>query len=92
MYSAHRDPRAFPDGDTFDITITRDTPLLAFGGGAHYCPGAALSRTELTESLTALTAHLDPPRITGPITWMPPVGVGGPETLPLAFGPLSPAR
>ncbi|MGW7343969.1 cytochrome P450 [Streptomyces sp. NPDC054854] len=81
VHSAHRDPRAFPDADTFDITTARRTPLLAFGGGTHYCPGATLSRTELTEALTTLT------QITGPVTWRPPVGVGGPETLPLTFAP-----
>uniref|UniRef100_A0AAU2UW37 Cytochrome P450 n=1 Tax=Streptomyces sp. NBC_00003 TaxID=2903608 RepID=A0AAU2UW37_9ACTN len=87
VHSAHRDPHIFPDGDVFDITTTHRTPLLAFGGGTHYCPGATLSHTQLTEALTTLTAHLGPPRITGPVTWRPPVGVGGPETLPLAFGP-----
>ncbi|MFD4460155.1 cytochrome P450 [Nocardia sp. NPDC058480] len=87
VYSAHRDPMAFPDGDTFDIATARNAPLLTFGGGAHFCPGTALSRSELTESLTALTTHHGPPRITGPITWRPPIGVCGPETLPLTFGP-----
>ncbi|MFG2666563.1 cytochrome P450 [Streptomyces sp. NPDC048387] len=87
-HAARRDPHACPDGDIFDITRGRPTTLLAFGGGAHYCPGAALARTELAEALTALASRLGPPRITGPVTWRPPVGVSGPETLPLSFHPL----
>ncbi|MEW2371369.1 cytochrome P450 [Streptomyces sp. NPDC006656] len=60
-HAAHRDPQACPDGDIFDITRGRPTTLLAFGGGAHYCPGAALARTELAEALTALASRLGPP-------------------------------
>ncbi|MGW1518914.1 cytochrome P450 [Streptomyces sp. NPDC002287] len=59
-HAARRDPRSCPDGDTFDITRGRSTTLLAFGGGAHYCPGAALARTELAEALTALASRLGP--------------------------------
>lgn len=92
VHSAHRDPRVFPDGDIFDIGIKRKAPLLAFGGGPHYCPGAMLARTELTEALTVLTTCLGPPHIAGPITWRPPFVVAGPETLPLRFGRPSPAR
>ncbi|MFE3782683.1 cytochrome P450 [Amycolatopsis sp. NPDC059090] len=85
VHPAQRDPGAFPDGDTFDITVERTTPLVVFGGGAHYCPGSALGRAELVEALTALTARLGPPQIAGPITWRHPMGVFGPETLPLRF-------
>lgn len=88
VHSAHRDPRAFTTPDTFDITIHRQAPLLAFGAGPHYCLGAALARAELTEALTALTSRLGPPQIAGPITWRPPIGITGPDTLPRHPPPL----
>ncbi|MGA5128758.1 cytochrome P450 [Streptomyces blastmyceticus] len=86
VHPAHRDPRVFPDGDTFNISVKREVPLLVFSGGPHYCPGAMLGHTELTEALTVLTSRLGSPRIAGPVTWRPPLGNVGPETLPLCFG------
>ncbi|MGX8909918.1 cytochrome P450 [Streptomyces netropsis] len=85
-HSAQRDPRVYADGDTFDITVKREAPTLAFGGGPHFCLGTALARVELAEALAVLPARLDPPRLTGPISWRTALGVAGPDTLPLRFG------
>ncbi|GGM84244.1 cytochrome P450 [Longimycelium tulufanense] len=90
-HSAQRDPRVFADGDTFDITVERDASPLAFGGGPHYCLGAALARMELAEALTVLPSRLGPPQIAGPITWRPELGVSGPDILPLRFDGATPA-
>jgi cytochrome P450 len=84
--TAQRDPRVFPGGDSFDIAVPRPAPTLQFGGGPHYCLGAALARAELAEALTVLTGSLEAPSIAGPVTWRPPTGIHGPEMLPLRFG------
>lgn len=85
--TAQRDPRVCQDGATFDITATRDVPPIQFGAGPHHCLGAALAKAEIGETLPVLTARLGPPVIDGPFTWRPPIGIHGPNALPLRFGP-----
>lgn len=82
-----RDPRVFRDGATFDITVTREAPPLQFGAGPHHCLGAALARAEIGEALPVLAARLGQPVLAGPITWRPPMGIHGPNALPLRFEP-----
>ena len=82
VQTAQRDPRAYPGGDTFDITVARDAPLLQFGGGPHSCLGAALARAEMGEALPILARRFGPPTIAGEVTWRPPIGIYGPNELP----------
>jgi cytochrome P450 len=45
--SANRDPGHFgPDADRLDVGRAAANEALSFGGGIHYCLGAALARLE----------------------------------------------
>ncbi len=84
--AANRDPAVYPDPDRFDVTRVPAQPNLTFGGGEHYCLGAALARAELQESLPILARRLGPIRAHGPIVWRRQALIRGPEQLPLRFG------
>ncbi|MET0535283.1 MAG: cytochrome P450 [Steroidobacter sp.] len=78
--SAMRDPALYFDPDRFDITRT-DHPRkhLVFGGGVHYCLGAALAMAELEECLAALTERLPHLQLGGEP--LPVRGSGGIRTI-----------
>jgi cytochrome P450 len=86
--SANFDPASYDNPADFDITATRE-PHLTFGGGAHYCLGANLARAELQEAFKLLTAHMPTFVLDGEPTWRNPMGIFGPDTLPLRFAPRS---
>lgn len=55
--SANRDPREFPEPDIYDLD--RDTgKFVSFGGGRHFCMGAALARLEARVALEELVARV----------------------------------
>src|SRR5262245_56712834 len=84
--AANRDPAVYPEPDCFDITRRPAEPQLTFGGGVHYCLGAALARAELQEALPILARRLPRLRADGPAPWRTGALIRGPERLPLAFG------
>jgi cytochrome P450 len=51
--SANRDPEAFENPTTFDIS-RNPNPHVAFGSGVHHCLGATLARVEGQEVFKAL--------------------------------------
>jgi hypothetical protein len=84
VWSANHDEKAFPKPDTIAPKENVE-PHLAFGHGAHHCLGAALARAELQDALAALTSRLECPAIGADAQWRPPLGINGPERLPLVF-------
>ncbi len=54
--SANRDERRFFDPDVLQLERTPN-PHVSFGGGIHYCLGAALARSEATEVFGWLAGH-----------------------------------
>lgn len=87
MAAANRDPAVYADPDRFDITRAQPAPHQSFGGGPHFCLGAALARLELVESFAAVVERMPGLRADGEVRWKSPVGIGGPEVLPIAFDP-----
>jgi cytochrome P450 len=55
--AANRDGDRYPGPDGFDITRT-PVRHLAFGLGAHACPGSQLAREQLRLTLEELTSRL----------------------------------
>jgi cytochrome P450 len=81
--SANRDPDAFDDPETFDVTRT-DNPHLGFGFGIHHCLGAPLARLEAQIALPALlrrARRLE--RISDELTYKENIVLRGLETLPV---------
>jgi cytochrome P450 len=57
--SANRDPRKFADPDVFDLDRPNKGEHLGFGGGPHFCPGAALSRLLADRAFHSYYANID---------------------------------
>jgi cytochrome P450 len=84
--SANRDEAQFPSADRFDIT-RQPNAHLAFGHGAHFCMGAALSRVEAKIALTDLLQRTKSWHLPTADSWPPrqALHVHGPQELPIQF-------
>jgi cytochrome P450 len=84
--AANRDPEAFPEPDRLDLGRDGAGRHLAFGGGHHFCLGAALARLEGQIAIGALVRRF--PRIdqAGEPTRRATFTLRGLESLPLAVG------
>jgi cytochrome P450 len=87
--AGNRDPRVFTDPDRFDCD-RRDGRQLAFGHGAHFCLGAALSMSageivlaRIAERCVGIETPLSP--ATAP--WTDSVIFNGLRSLPVSFVP-----
>jgi cytochrome P450 len=85
LWSADHDESVFPRAEELAVAENAVAPHIAFGHGPHHCIGAALARAELQEALAALTARIDYPVVEDGAAWKPPVGINGPERLPITF-------
>jgi cytochrome P450 len=85
--AANRDPRVFQDGDRFDAKRANARRHIAFGHGAHFCPGASLARAEARISFERLLARLDDLRLVdaSALSYAPSFIIRGLNDLPLCF-------
>src|SRR5208282_370563 len=86
LNAANRDPGQFPDPERLDPARTENRHI-AFGIGAHFCPGAPLARMEGQIAFTAILRNLDAIRVPGPLDWIESFGFRGLKALPLDFRP-----
>ena len=70
LTAACRDPRRYPDPDTFDVRRA-DARSPAFGAGIHYCLGAALAKAELEEALAVLVRDVASIELLTEPRWVP---------------------
>ncbi|MEO3795774.1 cytochrome P450 [Nonomuraea sp. B10E15] len=83
--SANRDEAVFDDADRLDLE-RRPNRHLAFGRGAHRCPGAAMARLEMTAALGELlagTTRVEPDGEVEMFNWLE----FGPRSAPLRLVP-----
>jgi cytochrome P450 len=64
--AANRDPRRYPDPDTF-VVGRNPTDHVGFGGGIHYCLGASLAEMEGQAVLRELLARTARVELAGPV-------------------------
>jgi cytochrome P450 len=83
--AGNRDPRRFADPDTFNPMRTDGGPL-SFGGGAHFCIGAALARLEGTIAFPRLLKRFPGIASAGEPTRRDRLLLRGFETLPVTVG------
>jgi len=84
--AANRDPRHYPDPDTFDLD-RNPTDHLAFGGGVHYCLGVPLTRLEGARVFSQLLPRVEEIRLAGEYRYLDNPTMRGLQHLPLELVP-----
>jgi cytochrome P450 len=83
LAAANRDESQFAAPDRLDIGPRSQSPLVAFGGGIHFCLGAPLARLEAQIMLATLARRVPDLRIDGDVHWRPSFVIRGLESLPV---------
>jgi cytochrome P450 len=85
--NANRDPEIFADPDSFRLDWPNGERLrhIAFGSGAHFCPGAWIARSEARIALDILVRHLPDLRRAGPVKRLDPFNFWGFSSFPAAW-------
>ena len=86
--AANRDPKRYPEPDTF-VVDRNPTDHLAFGWGIHYCLGAHLARLEAAVVLERLRARVAAMETTAPPLWSSNPTLRGPTRLALRLEPVA---
>jgi hypothetical protein len=89
--AANRDPARFSDPDRLDVT-REDVRPLTFGGGVHYCLGAALARLETEVVFHRLIDRFGTIELIGDVPRRDTLSLRGPLQVPLALSTVPAAR
>ncbi len=85
--SANRDPAHWgPTADELDLGREGANGHLAFGGGHHYCLGAALARLEGQVAIGSLVRAFPQLQLAGEPEWNGRINLRGLRQLPLSLG------
>jgi nocardicin N-oxygenase len=88
QHVANRDSAVFRAPDTLDLTRSDAVKHLSFGGGPHYCMGAALARMIMQITFSALTRRLPTLRLAVPpeeLAWQENGLMRAPKTIPVEW-------
>lgn len=86
--SANRDEDKFDDGEVFDVSRKNAGAQIAFGMGAHFCPGAMLARREIYSAFEILLDRVDDIQLARPLdefTHEPSIFLHQLRELPITF-------
>lgn len=88
LASANRDPARFgEDADSLDVGRADAHQHLSFGGGAHYCLGAALARVEGQVAIGSLIDRFPDLEVAGDLAYNGRLNLRGLERFPIALMP-----
>ncbi len=83
--SANHDPDRYVDADELHIDRAEAASHIAFGGGIHYCLGAALARTEAQVAIGSLLARFSHIELAADPEWSDRITLRGLDSLRLHF-------